>query len=168
MELTDILSNPTRFRIIQYLLMKGEGTTKQMTEELNDVPAPTIYRHVNFLLKEDILKVKQEKRIRGTTERLLCINGNKWSAMVNSDIAGTAYQFLMSIYGQFNDYARTPDADPAADRLCMRSCMMHLSDDVFDSFLQDYASLLNRYLGMQDGGRLRSVSIISAPVKEEE
>ena len=52
MELKDILSNPVRLRMIQYIQINGTATTKQLSADMNDVPEPTIYRHVNALLKE--------------------------------------------------------------------------------------------------------------------
>jgi hypothetical protein len=44
--------------------------------------------------------------------------------------------------------------------------MMSLSDETFDAFLGEYGELVTRYLAQQDGGKLRSVSFISAPVTE--
>ncbi len=167
MNLTDILSNPTRMRIVQYLQLNEEATTKQISEALNDVPAPTIYRHINYLLKENVLTVKEERKIRGTTERLLTINQEFIDAENNKNISGTAYQFLMSIYDSFQKYDKKEDKDPVSDKLCLRTCMMNLSDEKFDEFFKEYSELLGRYMGIGEG-KLRSISIISAPVEEEE
>jgi len=167
MKLTDVLSNPVRMRIMQHLQISGDATTKQIAEALKDVPAPTIYRHINFLLKKGVLIVKEERKVRGTTERLLSINTEMWSAEINRDIADTSYQFLMSLYGQFQRYASKEDADPMADRLCLRTCMMRLTDGSFDAFLKEYAELIGRYQRNEENGKVRSVSIISAPVEEE-
>ena len=167
MNLTDILSNPTRMRIVQYLQLNEEATTKQISEALNDVPAPTIYRHINYLLKENVLTVKEERKIRGTTERLLMINQEFINAENNKNISGTAYQFLMSIYDSFQKYDKKEDKDPVSDKLCLRTCMMNLSDEKFDEFFKEYSELLGRYMDIGEG-KLRSISIISAPVEEEE
>ena len=167
MNLTDILSNPTRMRIVQYLQLNEEATTKQISEALNDVPAPTIYRHINYLLKENVLIVKEERKIRGTTERLLTINQEFIDAENNRNISGTAYQFLMSIYDSFQKYDKKEDKDPVSDKLCLRTCMMNLSDEKFDEFFKEYSELLGRYMDIGEG-KLRSISIISAPVEEEE
>lgn len=167
MNLTDILSNPTRMRIVQYLQLNEEATTKQISEALNDVPAPTIYRHINYLLKENVLIVKEERKIRGTTERLLTINQEFIDAENNRNISGTAYQFLMSIYDSFQKYDKKEDKNPVSDKLCLRTCMMNLSDEKFDEFFKEYSELLGRYMDIGEG-KLRSISIISAPVEEEE
>ena len=72
MDLTEILSNPVRVRIIQYLQLYGDATTKQISGYLDDIPAPTIYRHVNSLIKEGVLTVKDERKVRGKTDRNRC------------------------------------------------------------------------------------------------
>lgn len=167
MNLSDILSNPTRMRIVQHLQMNKESTTRQIAEDLEDIPAPTIYRHINLLLKEDVLVIKEERKVRGTTERLLALNEGLWSSRGSSDISDLAYQFLMSIYGSFREYGSESGRDPVADRLCLRTCMIRLSDEKFDRFLGEYSELLGRYLESEDGDKLRSISIISSPVMKE-
>ncbi len=166
MDLTSVLSNPVRIRILQYLQSNGEATTRQMSEELSDIPAPTLYRHVNYLIGERVLKVAEERKVRGTTERLLAIDEAVWAEGLGSDIAGTAYQFLMAIYGSFSDYGRRPDADPERDMLCLRTCVLRLDDDAFASFLSEYKGLLEKYQATEGSGRTRSISIISSPVDE--
>ncbi|MBO4798485.1 MAG: helix-turn-helix domain-containing protein [Candidatus Methanomethylophilaceae archaeon] len=163
MRLSDILSNPVRLRIVQYLQIYGDATAKQISEGLGDIPVPTLYRHIGRLVDDGILSVKEERKIRGSTERLLAVNVERWSAET-ADIADSSYQFLMSLYGRFERY---DGDDPAGDRLCLRTCMLRLSDERFDAFLKEYADLLNRYIGSQDGGRLRSVSFVSAPAGED-
>ena len=44
----------------------------------------TIYRHINYLLKEEVLIVKSERKVRGSVERLLAFNEAKFAE--NTDI----------------------------------------------------------------------------------
>ncbi len=166
MDLTPILSNPVRIRILQYLQSNGEATTRQMSEALADVPAPTLYRHVNYLISENVLKVVEERKVRGTTERLLAMDDKAWTDGMASDIAATAYQFLMAIYGSFKEYGSRPDADPMRDMLSLRTCVLRLDDDSYASLLSDLKGMIERYQGMEGDGRLRNISIISSPVDE--
>ena len=166
-ELIKVLSNPVRIRVMQYLQAHGEATTKQISEAISDVPAPTLYRHINTLLKEEILLVKEERKVRGSLERLLVINVEKMSAAAGSNISETAYQFLMELYMKFQKYGCKKDANPQKDRLSLRTCVLTLTDDSFDRFLQDIAAVINKYSEAEENGRLRSVSFISAPVEEE-
>lgn len=168
MKLSDVLSNPVRMRVAQYLQTHGEATTKQISEACSDIPAPTLYRHINFLLKEDVLVVKEERKVRGSLERLLAFNEDKWSAKTNADFADIAYQFLMSLYGSFQRYSELEGRDPVADMLSLRTFVMTLTDETFDSFFKEYRELIAKYDKTEEGGKPRSISIISAPIIEED
>lgn len=152
---------------MQYLQTHGEATTKQISEAISDVPAPKLYRHINTLLNEEVLLVKEERKVRSSLERLLAINVKKMSAAVNSNISETAYQFLMELYMKFQKYGCKDNADPEKDRLCLRTCVLTLTDNSFDSFMQDIAAVIGRYQQAEENGKLRSVSFISAPIEEE-
>ncbi len=166
MELIKILSNPVRIQVMQYLQIHGEATTKQISETLNDIPSPTLYRHINTLLKEEVLLVKEERKIRGSLERLLMINKDKFTSLENSSIADVAYQFLMELYARFQKYSTEPNADPGKDRLGLRTRMLCLTDEEFDAFLQEIGAVMDKY-GEKTDGKKRSISFISAPVGEE-
>ena len=167
MDLIKVLSNPVRIRVMQYLQTHGEATTKQISEAISDVPAPTLYRHINTLLKEEVLLVKEERKVRGSLERLLVINLEKMSSASDSNISDSAYQFLMELYMKFHKYSCKDNADPQKDRLSLRTCVLNLTDDSFDNFMRDIASVIGKYQGAEENGKLRSVSFISAPVEEE-
>ena len=167
MELIKVLSNPVRIQVMQYLQAHGEATTKQISEAIPGVPAPTLYRHINALLKEEVLLVKEERKVRGSLERLLAINAEKMLAANNSNISENAYQFLMELYMKFQKYGCKDNADPQKDRLSLRTCVLTLTDDSFDSFMRDIASVIGKYSEAEENGKLRSVSFISAPIEEE-
>lgn len=167
MELIKVLSNPVRMQVMQYLQTYGEATTKQISDAITDVPAPTLYRHINILLKEEVLLVKEERKVRGSLERLLAINVSKMTATVNSSISETAYQFLMELFLKFQKYGSKADADPQKDRLSLRTCVFTLTDDSFDNFMHDIATVIDKYQEAEENGKLRSVSFISAPIEEE-
>ncbi|MBO4568755.1 MAG: helix-turn-helix domain-containing protein [Candidatus Methanomethylophilaceae archaeon] len=168
MDLADVLSNPVRTKIVQCLQFNKEATTKQIAAALTDVPAPTVYRHVSFLLKEGVLTVVSENKVRGTTERLLALNEDFWSPKTGADLDQAAFQFLASLYRGFHEYCSAGGRDPEADMLCLRTCVFRLTDERFGRFIEEYAELVERYREEDGEGSLRSVSFISAPVKEEE
>lgn len=167
MELMRVLSNPVRIQVMQYLQTHGEATTKQISEAVTDVPAPTLYRHINTLLKEEVLFVKEERKVRGSLERLLAINVEKMAKTVNSSISETAYQFLMELFMKFQRYSGKADADPQKDRLSLRTRIFTLTDNSFDSFMQEIGAVMEKYQNVEENGKLRSISFISAPIEEE-
>lgn len=167
MELMRVLFNPVRMQVMQYLQTHGEATTKQISEAIADVPAPTLYRHINTLLKEEVLVVKEERKVRGSLERLLAINVEKMAETVNSSISETAYQFLMDLFMKFQKYEGRADADPQKDRLSLRTCVFTLTDNSFDSFMQEIGAVMERYQKAEENGKVRSISFISAPIEQE-
>ena len=98
MDIVKVLSNPIRMQVMQYLQTYGEATTKQISESLKDIPTPTLYRHINVMVKEEVLLIKEERKVRGSLERLLTINYEKMSSTLHSNIADTSYKFLMELY----------------------------------------------------------------------
>ena len=85
MDIVKVLSNPIRMQVMQYLQTYGEATTKQISESLKDIPTPTLYRHINVMVKEEVLLIKEERKVRGSLERLLTINYEKMSSPLHSN-----------------------------------------------------------------------------------
>ncbi|MBR5944892.1 MAG: helix-turn-helix transcriptional regulator, partial [Lachnospiraceae bacterium] len=74
MDYAKVVSNSTRVRIWSYVLISGEATTKDIAEHIPDVPVPTLYRHINFLIEQEAIIVKEERKVRGSRERILTGN----------------------------------------------------------------------------------------------
>lgn len=43
MDISEVVMNPVRQRIIQFLMINGKGTVKEMKSRLNDIPTPSMY-----------------------------------------------------------------------------------------------------------------------------
>jgi hypothetical protein len=65
----DLLLHPVRLRIVQAFLGDRALTTSQLSAELADVPAASLYRHVSRLVDAGVLQVVAERRVRGAFER---------------------------------------------------------------------------------------------------
>lgn len=170
MDWLKILSNPIRMQIMQYLQVHGEATTKQISQTLPKIPAPTLYRHVDYMLQKKVLCVKEERRIRGSTERLLAIDEELFREAEEGNMTGIAYPFLMEIFFRFERYSRKKTKDPVKDMLALRTRVLSLSDEDMLAFFMELGQMMDRYeeKGKKTPGRLRSISIISAPYEEEE
>jgi len=165
MNLTEILSNPVRTRVVQFLQSREQATAKQISEAMPDIPTPSLYRHINFLLNENVLMVVEERKVRGTTERTLAFNRSLWESELNGDLKDVAYQFLMSLFAKFQEY--DPEGrDPAEDRISLRTFNVRLTDETFDRFFSELKGVFDRYGTDEEDGKIRSISFISAPVKE--
>jgi len=65
----ELLLHPVRLRIVQAFLGDRALTTSQLSAELADVPAASLYRHVSRLVSAGVLQVVAERRVRGAVER---------------------------------------------------------------------------------------------------
>ena len=105
MELAEIVMNPVRQRIFQYLLLHETGTVKEIRKALPDVPGASLYRHIKLLTESGILTVVGENRIRGTVESIYSLN----KSALEIDDDGTVVQTAL-----LGSAPPLPDIFPAA------------------------------------------------------
>lgn len=170
MDLIKLLSNPVRIQIVQYLQTNGEASAKQIAGQLRDIPTPTIYRHIQSLLKEELLIVTKESKVRGSLERTLAINIAKFASYGEGNIAEVAYHFLMGLYTRFYQYGKKSDADPMRDMICLRTSVLTLTDKSFEAFLLEIGGVIAKYQEEKPDGeaKARNISFITIPADAEE
>lgn len=166
----EILLNPIRMQILQYLMKEGSATPGILTEVLEDVPRTTLYRHVNILHEEGYLKVVKEVKIRGTFEREYAVNEEKFDPVQTSgkEQQNTS-ELLLRMLGNFEDYYAKPDSDSSRDMIFFTENRLKLSDAEYSAFLQELFVLIAKYdaLPRAVGQKDRSVTMVSAPVPKE-
>lgn len=163
MELAEIVMNPVRQRIFQYLLLHETGTVKEIRKALPDVPGASLYRHMKLLTESGILTVVGENRIRGTVESIYSLNK---SALEIDDANGTAVQTaLLGLSASFARYFSGGGADPRRDMLLMTTCTLTLTDEEFTGFLTEINQTALKYMdiGVKEGSRQRQITLISSP-----
>lgn len=72
----EVLMHPVRMKILQVLMQnKDIGlSTLQMSTIIQDVPQATLYRHIQILLDENIIKIIKERKVRSVTEKFYALN----------------------------------------------------------------------------------------------
>jgi predicted transcriptional regulator len=169
---TEVLLDQVRWRIVQYLIVHGDATTKELADNLQDVPRRTLYRHVNFLIDAGAVTVKEERKVRGSTERLLTENIKGF--IDQFDYGDKAYQFFMDMYLKFANYSQRygdkANSQAEKDQLCFGTSVFYLDDDEMQAMLNEIYEIGIRYekkhkekYGNKTSGKLRNVSFISAP-----
>ena len=81
MNIVEVVMNPVRQRIMQFLMIHEKGTVKEIKSKLSDVPTPSLYRHVKILLENSVIVVAEENRVRGTVESVYRLNDNVLSIL---------------------------------------------------------------------------------------
>jgi DNA-binding transcriptional ArsR family regulator len=164
-----IMLNPIRMRIVQELAAKKSQTTTELCEKISDVPRTTMYRHIKVLLKNHILTVVSEKKIRGSLERTLALNVGeikKHNTLQNA--SQNALTFLMERYARFHNYFNGENPDPGKDKYFFNNTILMLDDSEFDQFLVELQGLLKKYnFEAINGRKARDISIIHSPIGED-
>ena len=174
MNYTEILSNPARMRIMQYMAINGEATVKEIAEYHPDIPRRTLYRHVDFLIEAGTIIVKEERKVRGGIERLL--KDNTEAFVDNSDLSDSAYCFFMELFSRFDSFNKKPHKnfkeEFMKDYLCFGTSFLYLNDDEMHAMMDElseipikYEKAHNEKYGEGATGKLRSISFVSAPVE---
>lgn len=130
--LADLLHQPVRWRVVQALIGRPLTTT-ELGELLPDVPTTTLYRHVAVLVKADVLRVTDERRVRGATERTYELNtaaADGDNQTLDRDRLRTMFTvYLAGLAGDFDRYLERDDVDPHRDGVGFRQAALWLSDD---------------------------------------
>ena len=167
--LYEIFLHPIRTRIIQLVANHTSMTVSAIADAMDDIPRSTIYRHVKILSENNVLIIVKEEKIRGTYEREYAFNYELINTQDNkADQA--AFAFLLNVFFDFNEYFKTPNANPIQDQIFLSKNTLLLSDEEFEKLKVDMYEVIKKYLNFapQHERKARNISIISSPVRTEE
>lgn len=168
--LADVILNPVRMRIVQYLLTHETGTAAEIGIELSDIPKASLYRHLEILRTSGLISVKKENKIRGTLQKVYCLEQKELIAKDNYE-AGRALikNSLLSLMGDFEKYFEKGQVNLQRDLLMLNSMPLVLSDEEFMALLKEMTAVLKKYIDCKpkEGRKMRKLTIISSPVEEE-
>lgn len=167
METVEIVMNPVRQRIFQYLLIHETGTVKEIRKALSDVPGASLYRHMKILTENSIINVVGENRIRGTVETIYQLN--KDILKIDDPDGGTVQTALLGICASFAKYFSGESPDPKKDLLLMTTCTLKLNDAEFMDFLSEINQVALKYMdiSVKEDSKTRQITLISSPVDEQ-
>ena len=176
-EVLKSLLNPVRMKIFQFILMNPEATTAQIANELPDVPQASLYRHINKMVKDEILDVVSENKVRGVYEKVYAIQNNPLAAVNKIVEEGDreqlymiCYTFAMSLLMDFGSYLKQDTIDLQADKVGFRSIPMYMTDAESDQFIQNMYALIQEASNHEtdEDRKLRKYSFAFMPVEEKE
>lgn len=164
-----IIMNPVRQRIIQYLLIHEKGTPAEIQAELSDVPTASLYRHIKKLYDGNCITVVEEKRVRGTIEKTYAMVQNPFNEEPTmQDLSAMFYTFLLSLQTSFLQYFEKEGADPKRDMLTLSTSTLMLSEEEFMAFMQKLGEVFETVIhnGPTEGRKSRRITFISSPGEE--
>jgi DNA-binding transcriptional ArsR family regulator len=163
MRTTELLGHPARLRIV-HALRGGRGlTTAQLCDLLPDVSKAMVYRHVEALAAGGVLRVAQERRVRGAVERTYRLDAQQ--AGIDPDTARSlskddhrrAFSIAMAaMTAEFGAYLDRDSSDPSTDPVGYRQHAVWLDDDELETLLGELrAAIAPRLSNQADAGRKR-------------
>jgi hypothetical protein len=165
MATADLLLHPVRLRIVQAFLGDRALTTSELSAELSDVPAASLYRHVARLVDAGVLAVVAERRVRGALERTYVlrvsaatISADQLAEMTVDDHRQAFMAFVAGLLGDFDRYLAPGDTDLIRDGVSYRIAGLWLDDTEFLELMRDLARVLQpRIANPPKPGRMRRI-----------
>jgi hypothetical protein len=162
-ESADLLLHPVRLRIVQAFLGDRALTTSQLSAELSDVPAASLYRHVARLVHAGVLQVVAERRVRGAVERTYVlrlaaarVSLDEIAAMSPDDHRQMFRAFTAGLLGDFDRYLHRDNVDLVRDGVSFGIEGFWLDDAEFRGLMLDlYRVLQPRRVNLPKPGRRR-------------
>jgi hypothetical protein len=170
----DLLLHPVRLRIVKSFLGDRALTTIQLANELHDVPAGSLYRHIALLTKAGVLQVVAERRVRGTIERTYTlrtfaarIQPGEAAVMTPEEHSRAFMVFVAGLLADFDRYLAAGPPDLGRDA-SYSAAAMWLTDAELAEFLQDLSKLAQPRLANAPakGRRRRMLFSVLLPAAE--
>jgi DNA-binding transcriptional ArsR family regulator len=161
----DLILHPIRMRILM-ALAEGPKTTQELVYELPDVPQATLYRHINRLAKAMVIQVVEERKVRGSIEKVYAMEEHMGTLSVEEvahfskdDHLRYFIAFTTSLVDDFSRYLQhSTTVDLAADSLAYQKFPLELSDDELRALSSKINAAFTKYRHNQPGmGRRRRI-----------
>src|SRR5215469_8146469 len=159
----DLLLHPVRLRIVQAFLGDRALTTSQLSAELSEIPAASLYRHVARLVGAGVLQVVAQRRVRGAVERTYVlrlaaarVSLDEIEAMSADDYRQMFMAYAAGLLADFDRYLRRPAVDLVKDGVAFGIEGLWLDDAEFAELMLDlYRVLQARRANAPKPGRRR-------------
>lgn len=163
MNMTKLILNPVRLRILQYILSKGEATAREVCEAIIDIPRATIYRHTKLLEENKLLVIVKENRVRGTVEKVYSVDRQKLTSD-NNTTSHLANAYFINLMEEMQIYLQQVDADIKKDMIFFNTSILNVSDDEYTEMLQKISDILKEYMKLNPSPnrKARKLSMISS------
>jgi DNA-binding transcriptional ArsR family regulator len=173
----DLILHPVRMRILM-ALSRQQMTARELSAALPDVAPATLYRHLNTMTKGGILRVVEEKQVRGTVEKRYALATMSAAHLGGQDVASMSKEDHMHLFTAFvvtllDDFARYLNSaervNMATDGVGFHKYPLYLSDNEMMEFGRKLNALLVPLIANEpaSGRRRRIMSLTLMPDEEK-
>jgi DNA-binding transcriptional ArsR family regulator len=169
----NLILHPLRIRILA-AVSGARLTARQVASLLPDIPQTTLYRQINLLARHGLLTVVEERRVRGTVERVYQLEPQR-ATLTPADVAAASADdhldyfaaYMIGLLGDFARYVRSRERlDVAADGVVYTKATLHLSDEELRAFQVSVQALLQPLLthSRRDDRRAHLLALAQFPL----
>lgn len=169
----DLFKNQVRFKIALELIDIDEGLSiMQLNKLLQEVSQATLYRHVNSMVEDELLKIVGINRIGKVEEKLYALNTQaykiseeNWQSATYSEKIKFVTFFFMYILQNYKNYHESSVADQSQDQSTFSLVKLNLTNDSFNDFQSELNTLMEKYYAMEksEDGTSRMISMVIIP-----
>ncbi|WP_235817471.1 helix-turn-helix domain-containing protein [Gracilibacillus timonensis] len=166
-----LFKNQIRFKIALALIDKEEGLSiLQLNQLLEDVPQATLYRHMNAMFEDGLVKIVNTKKTRSGEEKFYAINAEtykineeEWNQASYDEKVNFVTFYFMYVLQAYQSYHKTMDGKK--DETTFSLAKLHLDEDKFEDFQSELNALFNKYYeeSEKDSNKERTVSLVIIP-----
>ncbi|MGE7688952.1 transcriptional regulator [Lysinibacillus sp. NPDC097214] len=158
----EVLMHPVRMKILQALMHdKEEGlSTLEMISVIKDVPQATLYRHIQILVDENIIKIVKERKVRSVTEKFYAVNEGAaklskedWTQLTIKQKLNYVSYYQLALLSQYQNYLHSIDEEDLTDLATFSFIDLTLTNDQFKNFENELNDLINKYYNMADSNK---------------
>lgn len=156
----EVLMHPVRMKIIQALMQNKEDglSTLEMNSIIKDVPQATLYRHIQILTDERIIKIVKERKVRSVTEKFYAVNGDAahldqedWQRLSKEQKLNFISYYQLVLFSQYQNYLTSlEEKKHPEDTATFSFVELSLSNEQFKHFEDELSNLFSKYILMSN------------------
>lgn len=169
-----VVNHPVRMRIFQ-LLHAGELSINQLAQRLADVPKPSLYRHINQMMKAGVIEVRRTRLVNGIEERFFAAVDERIDpAEINQPGGLEQFADHVQLYGTgvVQELARylLSSSAPHEKNIAARDHVFYATEEEFIQIRETIYALLKQLEAEPPapGRRKYRLFLMGHPVSEEE
>ncbi len=167
----ELFKNQTRFKIALELIDKEKGLSiMQLNQLLEDVPQATLYRHMNSMFEDGLVKIVNTKKTRSGEEKFYAINTEtykideeEWNQASYDEKVNFVTFYFMYILQSYKNYHKT--IGKKKDQSTFSIAKFNLDESKFEDFQSELNSLFKKYYdeSQNDNSKERTISLVIIP-----
>lgn len=169
------ISEPLNAKLLLEIYEQKHITTAMLAERFSEVPQATLYRRLQKMLADDILKIVEENHIRGTVEKVYALNYDidaNWKKMAETNDGKALLQFInytmLGILREFSEYTARENIDIKGDGTGLFIAPVYATYDELKSTLDKIVEILTGLKDNKPDGerKLRNICITITPPRD--